>query len=125
MTDCTDLHVHSIYLVIYSVSSHLISITAYTSYLWAVILQYLIFFQQLIPLGTEPPQGFERLDDGEELVFPRSWLCLLLSKCKGKGPALTFKKMMDGFFEPEELLSLKAVEFASSNRIMKAIKSKL
>ena len=112
--------------MINSVSSHLISITAYTSYLWAVILQYLIyFFQQLIPLGTEPPQGFEQLDDGEELVVPKSWLCLLLSKCKGKGPALSFKKMMDGFFEPEELLSQKAVEFASSSRIMKAIKSKL
>ena len=58
-------------------------------------------------------------------MVPRSWLCLLLSKCKGKRIALTLKKMMDGFFEPEELFSRKAVEFASSNRIMKAIKSKL
>ena len=57
--------------------------------------------------------------------MPKSWMCLLLSKCKGKGSSFTFKKMMDGFFEPEEIKDRKAVEFASKDKIMKAIKSKM
>lgn len=52
-------------------------------------------------------------------------MCLLLSKCKGRCPSFTFKKMMDGFFEPEEMKDRKAVEFASKDKIMKAIKSKM
>ena len=88
--------------------------------------QFFFFsFQQFIPLVDEIPPGFDRLDEGEELCVPKSWMCLLLCKCKGRCPSFTFKKMMDSFFEPEEMKDRKAVEFASKDKIMKDIKSKM
>ncbi|KAH3725666.1 hypothetical protein DPMN_051515 [Dreissena polymorpha] len=67
----------------------------------------------------------ERLAKNEEVCVPRNSLSCVLSKCKCKGAAFTFKKLIKGFFEPEQLVDRKAVEMATSNKIMKAIKSKI
>ncbi|KAH3836542.1 hypothetical protein DPMN_109914 [Dreissena polymorpha] len=63
----------------------------------------------------------ERLAENEEVCVPRIWFSCVLSKCKDKGAAFTFKKLK----EPERLVDRKAVEMATSYKSMRAIQSKI
>ncbi|KAH3841175.1 hypothetical protein DPMN_114633 [Dreissena polymorpha] len=46
----------------------------------------------------------------------------ILAISRGKGPAFRLKKMIDGFFEPEDVQGRKAKELGNSHPIMRAIK---
>lgn len=58
------------------------------------------------------------------MIVPKTWLHSLLAKCKGHGASFIAKKIMDGFFEPDELISKTAAEIVDSDVCMESIKCK-
>ncbi|CAC5396055.1 unnamed protein product [Mytilus coruscus] len=75
---------------------------------------------KLVPLDQAIPPLYERIG-GTEVSVPQKWMVTLLSKCKGKGSSFTIKKMLDGFFEPQELVGQKASSLRN-NKIIQAIR---
>uniref|UniRef100_A0ABM0LW61 GATA zinc finger domain-containing protein 14-like n=1 Tax=Saccoglossus kowalevskii TaxID=10224 RepID=A0ABM0LW61_SACKO len=57
---------------------------------------------EFVALGTDPPLGFERLGS-TNLCVQSLWLSTVTSKCRNDSPSLFMKKMIDGFFLPEQL----------------------
>ncbi|XP_063962156.1 uncharacterized protein LOC129255622 [Lytechinus pictus] len=56
----------------------------------------------ILDVNAEVQPLYERLEQSR-LAVRRAWLTNLLAKCKGKEPSYTFKKMLDGFFQPSQL----------------------
>nr|XP_054763822.1 uncharacterized protein LOC129270468 [Lytechinus pictus] len=58
--------------------------------------------KMILDVNAEVQPLYERLEQSR-LAVRRAWLTNLLAKCKGKEPSYTFKKMLDGFFQPSQL----------------------
>ena len=59
-----------------------------------------------------------------KVIVPKSWLHGILAKCKGHGSSFIAKKLMDGFFEPDELAFKTASEIVNKDSCMESIKCK-
>ncbi|CAG2251514.1 unnamed protein product [Mytilus edulis] len=71
--------------------------------------------KKMVPLDKELPPLYERIS------VPQKWMITLLSKCKSKGSSFTVNKMLDGFFEPQDLVGQKASSLRN-NKIIQAIR---
>lgn len=59
-----------------------------------------------------------------KVIVPKIWLHSLLAKCKGHGASFIAKNIVDGFFEPDELILKTAAELVDSDVCMESIKCK-
>lgn len=80
--------------------------------------------QRILNEGEDVPADFVRLSSLGKVIVPKTWLHSLLAKCKGHGASFIAKKIMDGFFEPDELISKTAAEIVDSDVCMESIKCK-
>jgi hypothetical protein len=81
-------------------------------------------FQKVLNEGDDVPQDYMRLSTLGKVIVPKSWLHGILAKCKGHGASFIAKKLMDGFFEPDELAFKTASEMVHKNLCMECIKCK-
>ena len=65
-----------------------------------------------------------RLTSLGKVIVPKTWLHGILAKCKGHGSSFIAKKLMDGFFEPDELAFKTASEIVNKDLCMESIKCK-
>ncbi|XP_006812851.1 uncharacterized protein LOC102803557 [Saccoglossus kowalevskii] len=76
---------------------------------------------EFVALGTDPPLGFERLGS-TNLCVQSLWLSTVTSKCRNDSPSLFMKKMIDGFFLPEQLSGMNRTKLAENITIDALIK---
>ena len=102
-----------------------------------------IYFKVVVPEHSAPPDGFELLAPGASIAVRPTWLEDLVSLVtiyrdrqnkkaakKGKKMKTNFsgeiiKKLMDGFFYPEELAVSGGTSAFAGNAIFESIKRKL